>query len=269
MTKQEDRFNELDLMRFFAAMSVLVYHYKSKYIEAISDNQMFADKIYSFTKFGYLGVDLFFLISGFVILASAINRTCSQFAASRITRLYPTFWICMTITTLALISIKNYDITLLQYVANMTMFQEYVGIKNIDGVYWTLTTEIKFYICIFALIFLNLLNSYKVWLTIWLVITIFYLLFHQPFFMGWFISPYYSSYFIAGATFYLARRNGYELFHVVVLVSSLIVSSVYICKLIDSFSKNITINDKIIAICIVFVFYVIFLLISLKKIKLN
>lgn len=129
MTKQEDRFNELDLMRFFAAMSVLVYHYKSKYIEAISDNQVLTAKIYAFTKFGYLGVDLFFLISGFVILASAINRTCSQFAASRITRLYPTFWVCMTITTLALISIKNHDVTLLQYMANMTMFQEYMGIK--------------------------------------------------------------------------------------------------------------------------------------------
>jgi len=42
---------------------------------------------------GYLGVNLFFMISGFVILWTARDRTPSGFVLSRITRLYPEFWI--------------------------------------------------------------------------------------------------------------------------------------------------------------------------------
>lgn len=268
MIVRQDRFHELDLIRFIAAISVLVYHYKSKYLATIPQHQALASKTYAFTKFGYLGVDLFFLISGFVILASAFDRTCGQFAISRIIRLYPTFWVCMTITTITLI-VNNHNVPLLQYAANMTMFQEYIGIKNIDEVYWTLTTEIKFYICVFFLIVFNLLHNYKIWITIWTLLAILYLCCQQPFFMGWFISPNYSSYFIAGATFYLAKKNGYEFFHIVIIVVSLAISSIYAYNLIDTFSKNITVYDRVVAVIIIWCFYLVFFLISINKIKLN
>ncbi len=40
------------------------------------------------TKFGYLGVALFFMISGYVITLSAANRSALEFAISRFVRLY-------------------------------------------------------------------------------------------------------------------------------------------------------------------------------------
>ena len=45
------------------------------------------------TKYGYLGVNLFLLISGFVILVSSDGKSPRQFVISRIVRLYPTYWV--------------------------------------------------------------------------------------------------------------------------------------------------------------------------------
>lgn len=245
----------------------MIYHYKTKYMESLVDNSTLAQAIYSVTKFGYLGVDLFFLISGFVIFASALGRTGTQFAISRITRLYPTLWVCVSITALITVVLRGADsnITFIEYLANLTLFNSRLGIKDIDGVYWTLTVEIKFYFCIFALLIFDLVRHHKVWIPIWLAATISFLVFKQPFFLGWFISPEYSSYFIAGIIFYLARRDGYARFHVAILVLALAVSSWYAHTAISTFAKNVTELDRVIAVGIVWCLYFLFYLISARK----
>jgi len=53
----------------------------------------------------------------------------------------------------------NYEYSLIQVLANLTMLNDYLGIKNIDGVYWTLQTELKFYACIFLLVYFYLPNN--------------------------------------------------------------------------------------------------------------
>jgi peptidoglycan/LPS O-acetylase OafA/YrhL len=54
--------------------------------------------------YGFLGVPVFFIISGFVIAFSAEGRTPREFAIARFTRIYPTFLLCMTLTFLALLA---------------------------------------------------------------------------------------------------------------------------------------------------------------------
>lgn len=71
----------LDLVRFFAAMSVVLYHYTARH------GSTSFETLSVFTKFGYLGVPLFFMISGYVISLSAANRTASEFLISRFIRL--------------------------------------------------------------------------------------------------------------------------------------------------------------------------------------
>ena len=150
----------------------------------------------------------------------------------------------------------------------MTLFNEYIDVTNIDNVYWTLVTEIKFYFLIFFLIVFNWLKHYKVWISIWLTSTIAFFIVELPYFMGRFISPYYSPYFIAGATFYLARKNGLGLFHVVVLLTSLILASIHAYNNIDGYAHTVSEIDRFIAIAIVCTFYCFFLLISIKKVSL-
>ena len=183
------RIGALDLLRFFAAFSVVFYHYIAR--PEASAFQAFAD----IAKFGYLGVPIFFMISGYVISLSAANRSAYQFAVSRVVRLYPALWFGVFFTAGSLYFLSGQSFSVADISTNLTLLNDYLGIPNIDGVYWTLQAELKFYACVFLLVALGVFNHYRWWLTIWLISTISFLVFKQPFFMGWFISPAYSPFF--------------------------------------------------------------------------
>lgn len=267
----KERYPELDLMRFFAASAVVIYHFTSRDVSNVTGSQQVFNSIKLVTKFGYLGVELFFMISGFVILASALNRSSIDFAISRATRLYPTYWAAMLLTTGAvyLLGDPAVQVSLLQFLANITMLNDYLGISNIDDVYWTLHAEIKFYFCIFTLILLNLIRHYKTWLSIWLTITATFLLFKQPFFMGWFITPYYSSYFIGGAILYLIRREGMSILYGCLLIVSCLLSIIYAYKNAEGFIPNITERERYFSAGFVCAFYLLFFMFSAKKITIK
>ena len=80
-----------------------------------------------------------------------------QFIVNRFSRLYPTYWTAVTFTFIVIIleiifKLHKYphDI-LIMYLGNMTMFQYYLSIQDIDGPYWTLIIEMLFYIVIILL----------------------------------------------------------------------------------------------------------------------
>ena len=148
------RFHEIDLLRFLAALSVLIFHYTYRgTIMGLVGGAAFP-LVANVTKYGYLGVNLFFLISGFVILVSADGKSPRQFATSRIVRLYPTYWCCLTITFLAILLFGRglFIVGAGQYLANLTMLQSFAGVESIDGVYWSLAVEMKFYLLVFLLV---------------------------------------------------------------------------------------------------------------------
>jgi len=242
----------LDLIRFFAAMSVVLYHYTAR------DGFQEFSSLANFTKFGYLGVPLFFLISGYVIALSANNRTAMEFAISRFVRLYPAFWCGIVFTVLVtgyFAGVKFEPTTIL---ANATMLNDYINIPNIDGVYWTLQAELKFYACMFLLIFFGVYERYKIWLTLWVAITVSFLLIGQPFFMGWFISPYYSSFFIGGISFYLLQSKGKSFYNICVLIVSVIISSIMAYQQTESYFTEPTELERLSAVIITCSFYLIF-----------
>lgn len=141
---QQNRFQELDALRGIAALMVVLFHYTMKRPEAELG-----------FKLGTTGVDLFFIISGFVIFMSLTKaKTSLDFVINRVSRLYPTYWACVTFTfvLITFFALKNHEaIPLKQYVGNMTMFQYYLGITDLDGPYWTMIIEMIFYIGIVLL----------------------------------------------------------------------------------------------------------------------
>lgn len=223
----------------------------------------------SVTKFGYLGVPIFFIISGYVISLSASNRSAFEFAISRFTRLYPAFWagIIFTVIIVTLLNQKDYSIG--QILANLTMVNDYLGYKNIDGVYWTLQAELKFYACVFLLVFFKVFDKFKIWVSIWLLLTMLFLISNQPFFLGWFITPFYSSFFIAGVAFYLIEKEGGNNFNIIVLFTSLIISSFYSFQQAKGFMANPGVTSQIIAVVLIWGFYFLFYALITKKITLS
>ncbi len=136
------RIKELDALRGIAALFVVFFHYSMGKPEA---NLGF--------KLGITGVDLFFIISGFVIFLS-IQKVSSglEFFVNRFTRLYPTYWTCVTITALLQLLLIFYTSTnpthlsFYKYLVNLSMFQHYFKVGDIDGPYWTMIIEMLFYI---------------------------------------------------------------------------------------------------------------------------
>ena len=139
---QKNRLLELDALRGIAAVSVMIFHY------SINQN---AGKLGWEFRYGVTGVDLFFMISGFVITLSIQKiKKWQDFAVFRFARLYPTFWACVLITTFFILFYEPVSLSLSQFLANLTMFPVYFGIENLDQVYWTLLVEMIFYLWILA-----------------------------------------------------------------------------------------------------------------------
>lgn len=187
---KDKRVPELDLLRFLAALSVVIYHFGR-------------DLGTRATEFGFLGVQLFFMISGFVILWTAMGKSAPEFVISRISRLYPTFWVCVSLTTATLVLLHDY-VGLPTFLANLTMIPGPLRFPKLDDVYWTLVIEIKFYGVILGLILARQLSHIRRWLAGWLLISVLAEFYPRLHFFGF---DHFSVYFIAGCYLYLIRTQ--------------------------------------------------------------
>ena len=124
----------LDLVRLGAALCVAIYHLGFWCWRDVPAYQM--PRLIPFVSFGWVGVEIFFVISGFVIAFSATGKTAPAFVRSRAARLYPAVWICATTTAVIVGPSLN------AYWRSLTLFP--VG-PWVDGAYWTLPIEMVFY----------------------------------------------------------------------------------------------------------------------------
>ena len=139
------RFSELDGLRGIAALAVVAYHFG---YPAVQNYPRIAPEPYSI-PLGELGVQLFFIISGYVILLSAIKSgSALKFGISRFARLYPTYWLALAVAAAVYFLYGNpgRDITVAQTLVNATMMQRFMLVDNVDQVYWTLAIELQFYL---------------------------------------------------------------------------------------------------------------------------
>jgi peptidoglycan/LPS O-acetylase OafA/YrhL len=104
--------------------------------------------------FGWIGVEVFFVISGFVIAYTTSDARPSGFLRSRILRLAPVNWIGATLVLLTqcvtqlTIGQAWLPTLLVKYVETLVFWP----LNAIDGVWWTLGIEIDFYLLAYLLI---------------------------------------------------------------------------------------------------------------------
>ncbi|RKG97687.1 acyltransferase family protein [Corallococcus carmarthensis] len=143
------RLVELDALRGFAALAVALYHFTAEYSDLYGHSVPLWEM-----RFGKYGVQLFFAISGFVILMSLerIERA-RDFVWSRAARLYPSYWtaVALTFTVVTLFGLPEREFSLQTALVNLTMFHELLRVPHVDTVYWTLTIELSFYLLMFVL----------------------------------------------------------------------------------------------------------------------
>lgn len=135
----------LDLIRFAAAGAVMLYHLGQFWWFRLggADAELFRrglEEVSFVARYGSVGVEVFFVISGFVIAYSANGRTPKSFLESRLLRLYPAAWICATLTFVLALGASRTVIS--KYLLSMLLWP--TG-PWVSGVYWTLGVEIAFY----------------------------------------------------------------------------------------------------------------------------
>lgn len=145
----------LDFLRFASAVMVMLYHQSTfgwarPEFRAEGNARAFP-YIEMFSDTGWIGVQVFFVLSGFIISASANNGSCWDFLRRRAVRVLPTLWICATIAlAIRLLAGEEVTMLLMRYVRSVVLFPK--G-PYIDGVVWTLVVEAVFYAIIALVIF--------------------------------------------------------------------------------------------------------------------
>ena len=135
------RLQALDALRGIAALAVVGCHYTAN----LQYNYPQFQPAFSISR----GQRRFFVIvSGFFIFMSLGNaRSATDFAVSRFARLFPAYWtaVLLTATTLATGGLPDRALSQMPTLFNLTMLQDFFGIRRVDGVYWTLSRELVFY----------------------------------------------------------------------------------------------------------------------------
>lgn len=129
---EQRRLLELDGLRGIAALMVCIYHF-------------------NLFVYGATGVDLFFIISGFVIYMSLTHtKTVEAFWVARVIRLYPAYWasIIIAVVSFALLAHQHIEHDANFIIGNVTMLQPVFRSQNLVVAYWTLYIELNFYVLI-------------------------------------------------------------------------------------------------------------------------
>lgn len=147
------RLASLDALRGIAALGVVLYHFTSLFAVKYNYPELSAIFPVPALNIGRYGVELFFIISGFVISMSIENSNdVYRFFVSRFSRLFPTFWAAVCISSVFIWGFND-QFDLVIFLNNLTMIPNFLGSTNIDGSYWTLTYELFFYIAIAGLFY--------------------------------------------------------------------------------------------------------------------
>jgi peptidoglycan/LPS O-acetylase OafA/YrhL len=149
-SRPQQRIGIINALRAFAALAVAWGHFvagQGKYLGPTG-------------KYGYLGVDIFFVISGFVIPWSLyrsryVLRDYPRFLLKRNVRLYPPYLASIAVTILAtnfvlvpLFHVPRMMVTGRDLLLHFGYLNDLAHVPWINVVYWTLAVEFQWYLLI-------------------------------------------------------------------------------------------------------------------------
>lgn len=139
-------YTNIQLLRFFAAFAVIGYHFGPIYNKLVGG---YLTIIYwPFTKYGFVGVDVFFVVSGFVIWVSTEKRNrytdITQFYLRRFSRIYMSYWPWFILMAGILLILREKNAADYSLISNFFLVRTYS--PSVLPISWTLTFEVMFYI---------------------------------------------------------------------------------------------------------------------------
>nr|WP_209445247.1 acyltransferase [Streptomyces achromogenes] len=209
------RLRALDGLRLLAALMVCLYHFAGRGGPVAGAWQESPGRLFPTLSraavYGCLGVQFFFVISGFVICMSSWGRTPGQFFRSRVARLYPAYWAALLLVTGACLLLPDVvrparpD----EFLVNLTMLQQPLGVPRVLGVCWTLWAEARFYV-LFALCVVRRGVTYRrvvLFCGLWTLAGVLARVAREPL-LDELVMPEHAPFFIGGLALYLVHRHG-------------------------------------------------------------
>ena len=223
MPTEHNRIRSLDALRGLAALAVVLYHYFYGYQAVV---QPHTTPLLFSAFYGHLGVELFFIISGFVILRTLerCHGPC-DFTLSRFARLYPAYLAssCITLVVLFGIGFNPQHIGLLNIAASFAMVSSLVHGPPIDPSYWTLTYEVLFYAGACVTYLMLGIRRIEVACLTWLAIGLIDLTV-LPYKFNGIIEGSFSYLFVLGMMIFLISQRRGTLLTVITVIASLAMS---------------------------------------------
>ena len=275
----------IDGLRFLAILGVLLFHITNYIYQNHSDQELQAfvkNIVLPITKYGRFGVELFFIISGFIITLSIENYKIKgslvllkTFYLRRLSRIFPPYFIiitCSLIFNLLFLNTLSVENGVNSYLASIFFIHNliYPGeFPFLSGAAWSLEIEIQFYFLapIFFLLFNGQTNYLKISLNL-----IFFLLFFILNNIGYNVETKsllnYGHYFIIGniLAFFNLRKNYIGKHYNVALITIIIIFIfIYILNIKYNNANSLIIVHKLFTLLIIFAS--LYYILNLNKVK--
>lgn len=144
------RIIELDALRALAAINLVLFHFTHVYAVKFG----YSTPLGFEWPYGAYGVEMFFILSGFVNAMSLLRRKQpGNFLLARLIRIGPIFWIAIVANMffVSLSPINGESLSTAQWLANLTLMPRIFGYECVDPVMWTLQIEMLFYLILTGL----------------------------------------------------------------------------------------------------------------------
>lgn len=235
------KLSTINVIRSIAAIFILLFHYTYQYCETIFTRDTFSEENWPIhIYFGYGAISTFFILSGF--LSSQIfikNQSVKVYLTKRFFRLYPTFWLCLLISSIILMNSNYATVSLKNILLNMTMIPKVFNGECIDGAYWTMQMEFFFTLIICIMLIIKNVKAKIIILIMWTVSTVMFNIYENNSdniamrLFRVFLMPDYSSCFIGGISLY-QLIFGYRYKYIFLITLFLSIISYYIVNSIST-----------------------------------
>ena len=138
------RILELDALRAIAAINLLLFHYTLVFPNKYGFNVPLGFSM----PYGKYGVELFFMLSGFVNAMTLLKkRDPREFLVSRFIRILPSYWLLIAVNLILFSSFTMYGVHVTPdaTLANLSVMPGLFGYESFEPVTWTLQVEMLFY----------------------------------------------------------------------------------------------------------------------------
>ncbi|MEM6692061.1 MAG: acyltransferase [Planctomycetota bacterium] len=168
VTTKTKRILELDALRAIAAINLVLFHFTWVYAEKFGYSTPLGFR----WPFGSYGVEMFFILSGFVNSMSLLRRgKPGAFVSARLIRIVPLFMLAIGANVWILqMDPMHQAVEAPQLFANFTLMPRVLGFECFDPVMWTLQVEMMFYLLLVTMFKIGALRRYMIgWGTLLLI----------------------------------------------------------------------------------------------------